>query len=69
MHCQEDDLRIRIVFADFSRGFDSIEQGHADVGHDCVRLQLVGGRNQLGVKGMASPFWKRSLELLVMSGT
>src|SRR5215471_6418207 len=46
MHRQEDDLRIRIVFADLSRGFESVEQGHANVGDDCVRLQLMGGRNQ-----------------------
>ena len=46
MHGQENELGFRPLLADLAGGVDAIEQGHADVQNDEVRLQAPGGFDQ-----------------------
>jgi hypothetical protein len=46
VHGEEDDLGLRIVLAYLARRSDPIENGHANVGDDEVRFQLLGRLNQ-----------------------
>ena len=46
MHGQEDNLDVGIMLLEQAQRIDAIELGHRDVGHDNVRTQFFGRRQQ-----------------------
>ena len=61
VHGQEDNLDVGIMLLEQAQRIDAIELGHRDVGHDNVRTQFFGRRQQRvavfeGSSGLQSPY-------------
>ncbi len=48
MHGQEDEYRCATSLHEFTHGVDSVQNRHADISHNYVRMETAGFRHQCG---------------------